>query len=68
MALRLVFSDMRQEVEHVLINNGTKNEQGQIDPRPMCSCGEVMPVGIKTSPQGWHYMHVQTLDRGAPVG
>lgn len=27
--------------------------------RPSCSCGSVMPVGIKTSAFGWHDGHVK---------
>lgn len=50
------------KVLHELINYGKKNAQGQIEPRPSCTCGEVMPENIKTGPQGWHYVHKMQAD------
>ena len=39
------------------IPGGPKNAQGQLDPRPSCTCGAIMPKGIKTSPNGWFTHH-----------
>jgi hypothetical protein len=49
--------------EHTLVPGGPKNDNGQFDPRPSCTCGEVMPVGIKTNRIGWHHLHMESLKR-----
>jgi len=43
---------------HNFIPGGPKDETGQLNPRPSCECGATMPEGIKTSPQGWFYGHI----------